>query len=307
MKFKQIPNEYFITILDRLTRFEPACVRYKRVIDDIINNNYVEESGESTDTTLVEKHEYKYKKDSYENVTGNPVCYWASKQIIESFQNKSIKDLGNSCVGLVTGDNERFIRNWYEVDHTKCGFGLSREMAISSSTLKWFPINQSGDYRKWYGNNLDVFDWWHDGFNIKKFKLDRYLRGEAEKKNSKCWNEESYFHEGLTWSRISTDRFSARHSFVGCTAGTTCPIYFTSKDHEKYILGLLNSKVIEAIVAFLNPTVSFQAADIDRIPVIEEIKEKPNVEQLVENSISKSKEDWDSFETSWDFKRHPLI
>ena len=129
---------------------------------------------------------------------------------------------------------------------------------------------------------------------------------KEEKKNSKCWNEESYFSEGLTWSRISTDRFSARFSQRGCTAGTTCPIYFPNGNRE-YILALLNSKVISTIVAFLNPTVSFQAADIDRIPVIINNTHLNKVDGMVKQNISESKKDWDSFETSWDFKKHPLV
>ena len=244
-------------------------------------------------------------KMNYRKVIGNPICYWASQRLIDSFSHKTIKDLGSSCVGLVTGNNERFIRDWYEIDYSLFGRNMSREEAISSESLKWFPINQSGDYRKWYGNNINVFDWWHDGFNIKKFKLDRYLRGEAEKKNSKCWNEESYFHEGLTWSRISTDRFSARYSQLGCTAGTTCPIYFPNANKE-YILGLLNTKVIGSIVAFLNPTVSFQAADIDRIPVIVDQGYLHRIREIVEQNIAESKKDWDSFEISWDFISHPI-
>ena len=244
-------------------------------------------------------------KMNYSKVIGNPICYWASQELIDSFSHKTIKDLGSSCVGLVTGNNERFIRDWYEIDYSLFGRNMSREEAISSESLKWFPINQSGDYRKWYGNNINVFDWWHDGFNIKKFKLDRYLRGEAEKKNSKCWNEESYFHEGLTWSRISTDRFSARYSQLGCTAGTTCPIYFPNANKE-YILGLLNTKVIGSIVAFLNPTVSFQAADIDRIPVIVDQGYLHRIREIVEQNIAESKKDWDSFEISWDFISHPI-
>lgn len=244
-------------------------------------------------------------KMNYNKVIGNPICYWASQRLIDSFSHKTIKDLGSSCVGLVTGNNEKFIRDWYEIDYSLFGRNMSREEAISSESLKWFPINQSGDYRKWYGNNINVFDWWHDGFNIKKFKLDRYLRGEAEKKNSKCWNEESYFHEGLTWSRISTDRFSARYSQLGCTAGTTCPIYFPNANKE-YILGLLNTKVIGSIVAFLNPTVSFQAADIDRIPVIVDQGYLHRVKEIVEQNITESKKDWDSFEISWDFISHPI-
>ena len=242
----------------------------------------------------------------YNCVKGSPICYWASTVLLENFNNKTICELGSNCVGLVTGNNERFLRLWHEIDDSVFGHELPRSEAIKETSLKWFPINQCGDYRKWYGNNVEVFDWWHNGHNIKQFKLDRYLRGEAEKKNSKCWNEEAYFKEGLTWSRISTDRFSARLSVEGCTAGTTCPIYFPSID-KYYMLGLLNSKVIGSMVSFLNPTVSFQAADIERIPVSIVERDLPTVRNLVEANLKCSKADWDFYETSWNFKCHPML
>ena len=283
----------FVAMPNDMPQYNASCVRLVDVLTD-------------KESSFLYAKPFISNKSRYKKVSGNPICYWASDKLLESFNHKTIKETGSSCVGLVTGDNEQFIRDWYEVDFTMLGIGLPREKAIIHSTLKWFPINQSGDYRKWYGNNINVFDWWHDGYNIKKFKLDRYLRGEIEKKNSKCWNEESYFHEGLTWSRICTDRFSARYSEIGCTAGTTCPIYFPKSD-SNYILGLLNSKVISSIITFLNPTVSFQAADIERIPIIIDEVEHQEIDSLVEQQIQQSKVDWDSFETSWDFKKHPLV
>ena len=260
---------------------------------------------EKEDKFFTEKKLHSNKK-MYSKVKGSPICYWASEKIISSFDNKSIKDLGTTCVGLVTGNNERFVRNWYEIGYNILGASLSREEAIISKTLKWFPINQCGDYRKWYGNNINVFDWWNNGYNIKKFKMDRYLSGETEKKNSKCWNEESYFQEGLTWNRISTDRFSARYSPIGCTAGTTCPIYFIDAN-KLYVLALLNTNVISSIVAFLNPTVSFQSADIEKIPIIIDNDKKNIVEKMAQENIEISRLDWDSFELSWDFCKHPLL
>ena len=285
----------FTAVRKNLSLYRSTCLR-------LVN---MPTSFEKQSAFFTQKRIISNKVD-YKKVIGNPICYWASKELIGSFKYKTIKDIGSSCVGLVTGNNERFIRDWYEIDYTLLGIKLLRNEAISSDNLKWFPINQLGDYRKWYGNNINVFDWWHNGYNIKKFKLDRYLRGEAEKKNSKCWNEESYFHEGLTWSRISTDRFSARYSQNGCTAGTTCPIYFPIENKE-YILGLLNTKVIKAMVSFLNPTVSFQAADIARIPVIIDNSYIDKVKLTVLQNIEESKTDWDSYETSWDFKKHPLL
>ena len=242
-------------------------------------------------------------QEAYRLVDGMPVCYWASHALLHNFVNTAIKDHGKTCVGLLTGDNERFLRYWYEADFKSVGIGLTHEEAKLQNEKKWFPINQYGEYRKWYGNNMIIFDWWNDGYNIKKFKMDRFLVGEAEKKNSMCWNEDTYFMPGITWNRISTTKFSARMSPLGNTAGSSSPIYFPQK-REKYLLALFNSCVFSEIVSFLNPTVSFQTADIEKVPVL---WGPLDVDNIAEENISLAKQDWDSFETSWDFKRHPLV
>lgn len=249
------------------------------------------------------KEPFYSSKNKFEYVNGSPICYWISEKMIKNFSQPKIKDCGRTCVGLLSGDNEKFLKFWHEVSWEKIGIGFTRKEAMMNLEKKWFPINQYGEYRKWYGNNMIVFDWWNNGYNIKKFKMDRYLAGEAEKKNSMCWNEESYFESGITWNRISTSKFSARWSSKGNTAGSSSPIYFPI-DHSLYFLAFFNSSVFNSIVSFLNPTVSFQTTDIEKVPVI---FKNENVDEFAKSCIDNSKNDWDSFETSWDFKKHPLI
>jgi hypothetical protein len=133
--------------------------------------------------------------------------------------------------------------------------------------------------------------------------MDRYLAGEAEKKNSMCWNEDAYFCAGVTWNRISTNKFSARISPVGNTAGSSSPIFFPKK-REYYLLALFNSCVFSSIVAFLNPTVSFQTTDIEKVPVLFGCEE---IDVMAKENVELAKVDWDSFETSYGFHKHPLI
>ncbi len=242
-------------------------------------------------------------KDAYYLVDGVPICYWVSQAMLDNFNEPKVKDNGKTCVGLLTGNNELFLRYWYEVSYDLMGIGYTHEQAQADTTKKWFPINQYGEYRKWFGNNMIVFDWWNDGFNIKKFKMDRYLAGEAEKKNSMCWNEDTYFCPGITWNRISTSKFSARLSPLGNTAGSSSPIYFPLR-RQYYLLALFNSCVFSEIVQFLNPTVSFQTADIEKVPVIFDTEE---VDELAKENVSLAEDDWNSFETSYGFKKHPLI
>ena len=259
-------------------------------------------SSEEKEAAITNTKPHNTSKTVYEMVEGNPICYWVSEAMLNNFRYPKVKDYGRTCVGLLTGNNERFLRVWSEISFAKMGIGLTHDEARKSDK-KWFPINQYGEYRKWYGNNIIVFDWENDGYNIKKFKMDRYLAGEAEKKNSMCWNEDSYFCSGVTWNRISTDNFSARMSPVGNTAGSSSPIYFPNK-RSYYLLALFNSIVFHDIVAFLNPTVSFQAADIDKVPVI---FGSERVDELAKENEMLAKQDWDSSEISFDFKRNPLV
>ena len=257
---------------------------------------------EKEQAIFIDKPFYSNKL-AYEMVDGMPICYWVSEAMLNNFDYPKVKDNGKTCVGLLTGNNDRFLRFWYEISYDLLGVGYTHEEAKKDKIKKWFPINQYGEYQKWYGNNMIVFDWWNDGFNIKKFKMDRYIAGEAEKKNSMCWNEDTYFMPGVTWNRISTNKFSARMSPLGNTAGSSSPIYFPVK-REYYLLALFNSCVFSSIVAFLNPTVSFQTTDIEKVPVI---FGSEAIDDMAKENVEIVKEDWDSFETSYDFKKSPLI
>lgn len=260
-------------------------------------------TAELKEQAIFKEKPYLASKDAFYLVDGVPFCYWVSDAMLNNFNEPKVKEYGKTCVGLLTGNNERFLRYWYEIPFNLLGIGYTHEQAKEDMVKKWYPINQYGEYRKWYGNNMIVFDWWKDGYNIKKFKMDRYLSGEVEKKNSMCWNEDTYFCPGITWNRISTSKFSARMSPIGNTAGSSSPIYFPIS-RKYYLLALFNSCVFSNIVQFLNPTVSFQTADIEKVPVIFGSNE---VDELAKENVELAKEDWDSFETSYGFKRHPLV
>ena len=282
----------FSAITENIDHYKATCYR-------LVDYN----SSEEKENAIFTDAPFFSSKLAYQMVDGSPICYWVSEAMLRNFDYSKVKDNGKTCVGLLTGNNDRFLRFWYEISFELLGIGYTHEQAKVDPQKKWYPINQYGEYRKWYGNNLIVFDWWNDGFNIKKFKMDRYLAGEAEKKNSMCWNEDTYFMSGVTWNRISTNKFSARMSPEGNTAGSSSPIYFPKK-REYYLLALFNSCVFSSIVAFLNPTVSFQTADIEKVPVIFGSEE---IDTLARENVELAKQDWDSFETSYEFKKHPLV
>ena len=259
------------------------------------------------DMFLAGSNRYEAVQEDFSNIPGAPVAYWASRQIIRAFENsKLLAQLAKPRVGLQTSNNERFIRLWHEIDYTKMRLGVSDAKETIKVGGKWFPHNKGGEYRKWYGNNINVVDYENDGFDIKAEKAENLRLGLIEKKNSQCWNSEFYFKEALTWSRISSSNFGIRYSPVGFVFDTAGTCIFADQKLLKYLLGLLTSNVVKEILLMLNPTLTFQTGDISNIPVI--FKENDvEITSKVNSSIETSKNDWDSYETSWDFKRHPLV
>lgn len=251
---------------------------------------------------------YIRNTNKFDIIPGYPIAYWIRDDIRDKFKIKdNIGSIGETRLGLATSDNEKFLRYWYEINKNHLGLNLKQEDAIISN-YKWFPISKGGGYRKWYGNNDYVVNWKNNGEDIKNFKLRRLNEGLAEKKNSKCWNEEFYFKRGITWSRISTKNFGARLNYDGFIFETASPTLFLDRKIEKYILALFNSKLTNIFVNALNPTLTFQGGNIDKIPVI-----FPNngdylnhINELCDKCISISKYDWDIDETSWDFKKNTL-
>lgn len=259
------------------------------------------------DMFLAGEKRYIASQNDFEKIPGRPIAYWASKGIIHAFEHtKPLAQLAKPRVGLQTSNNDRFIRLWYEIDRTKMRLGVSDVKETVKVGGKWFPHNKGGEYRKWYGNNVNVVDYENDGFDIKEEKAENLRLGLIEKKNSQCWNSEFYFKEALTWSRISSSNFGIRYSPTGFIFDTAGTCIFANQGLLKYLLGLLNSNVVREILFILNPTLTFQTGDISKIPVIFSENDFGTISK-VDSSIDLSRADWDSFETSWDFKKHPLL
>lgn len=240
------------------------------------------------------QNRFSARQDNFEKIPGAPVAYWVSEKLIEAFEKGDmLKDIAAPKKGLDTADNERFIRYWHEINIKKaCFFSNSHEEA-KRSQKKWFPLNSGGNFRKWYGNFDKVINWENDGQEICNYPK-AYVRARNY-----------YFREGLSWTKISSSKLGVRYAprgFIFDSAGQTV---FADKENEMYILGLLCSCVAFFILQIINPTINYQVGDIERIPVIQ-IQDE-NARNIPEDNVKISKEDWDSFETSWDFKKHPLI
>ena len=201
-----------------------------------------------------------------------------------------IKNISDAKQGIATGNNDYFLREWHELS--------IRKISFHNKKTKWYPYRKGGTNRKWYGNFSLVVNFENDGFEIKNYK------DENGKLKSRPQNLNYQFKEGLTWSLTNSGTFSLRYApenFIFDVNGMTLFPY-NSNDFF-YILGVFNSKVGNAILKIINPTMAFQSGDIESVPFI---RSSINT-SFVEQNISFSKADWDSRETSWDFETHPLI
>lgn len=282
-KNSDINGTYF-----RLTDFTGGMQIQEIKYLDILNNN----------------SEYKFIKNAKDflNIPGSPIAYWISNSFSEIFEKgESLGKIAQVKQGLATSDNNRFLRKWYEVNINNTFLNSSSVEESKKSSVKWFPYNKGGEFRKWYGNNDYVVNWKNDGYEIKNVK------DENGKLRSRPQNTDYYFRKSITWSLISSANIAFRSKPFGHifdVAGMSC---FPKDEDYYYLLGFNNTKIVRHIMKFIAPTLNFQVGDIAKIPIIYSDKYKEKINSLVEENISILKEDWNSFEASWDFITHPLI
>ena len=239
--------------------------------------------------------------DNFSKIPGMPVAYWVSEKFIKAFEKG--KCLGVVCEarkGLATSDNNRFLKLWFEVAANNICFSCSSNEESRELNFKWYPHNKGGEFRRWYGNNEYVINWYHDGFEIRNF------RDEKGKLLSRPQNTNYNFKNSLTWSKITSGTFSARYcagGFLFDDAAAIC--YSNDKARLKYVLGFLNSSIAQYMLDILNPTLNKQISDMSNLVILND--EEKTINSCVEQNIIISQSDWDSFETSWDFKIHPLL
>lgn len=251
---------------------------------------------------------YRTDINVFTRTPGMLIIYWASDRIIQAFEReKTISYYGAPRVGLQTGENEKFVRLWQEVEWNNVELTAKSHEDSYNSGKKWFPYNKGGEYRKWYGNNDCVVDWYLDGKNIREDKLYKLSIGKCLPSNSKPKNEQYYFLPAITWSKISSGSIAFRYKPVGHIFDTAGTSIFTNDEMRYYLLGFCNSKVAMHIAGMISPTINYQSGDIAQFPVIVDKTKKKFVQEFVQENIMLSQQDWDSFENSWDFKRHPLL
>ena len=245
--------------------------------------------------------------DNFSKIPGSPVAYWLCKQGFDAFvNNKSLNEISKPKTGMRTGDNDRFLRIWFEVPNGKLGFNMKNSVQAQDSKKKWFPYNKGGEGRLWYGNNSLVVNWEDDGYEIKE-NTRRVYPQLGDNLGWKITNEQDYFREGITWTALTSGRNTFRFSKSGCIFDSNKgPMLFTEEDTLMYLLGMLNSSVAVYFLSIINPTLSLQNGDLGNLPIINGSGIE-RVSGIVRLNIMLSEHDWDSYETSWDFKRNPLI
>ncbi len=272
---------------------------YKGTYCRLVNYN----SQDSKEYALLNGKEKYYESfEAFQHIGGKPMAYWASKRALDNFKIAlPLINFSRPRVGQNTGDNERFLRFWSEISIKKIAFGLKHE-ELQTCRMKWVPYNKGGSFRRWYGNFDRVVNWENDGKEIKDYAVIR--------NNGKHWsryiqNIENLCREGVSWSDIASTRFGCRYLPQGFICDVKGSSTYPEGKYRKYIMAFLNSCVAIYYLQMLNPTTTFQVGNIGSLPFFFEQVYKVN--ELAENCMQLSQKDWDGFETSWDFERHPMV
>lgn len=309
-----VHNKQFDTIVDFGTELFDGKIGHLPIIAWVNKNeepnyklkavklsDYCYSRREEKCVQLFNKKNYYYiDQKVIEAVDGSPIAYWINENIQKAFKNIKVGQLFQAKQGMTTGNNNLFLRFWYEVNDSNICFLAENKKEALESKKKWFPYNKGGDYRKWYGNREYVVNWYNDGAELKEY-TSKLPQGTAVRLKS----QEYYFKEGITWSFIGS-KFAARYSPIGSIFDVGGSSIFPQYDKE-YLLSFFNSIIADSFLKIINPTMNYQIKDIRALPYIKDENKLEKIKEIYNICINIEQEDWDSFETSWDFKGHSLI
>lgn len=235
---------------------------------------------------------FEANSTNFDKIPGSPVAYWVSERFTKNYEQRKFGEYSEVITGMTIGDNNKYLRIWHEIGKKQIALYACDMKEINLEENKWIPYSKGGPRRNWYGNYEYVVNWAEkNNFNRSKTTL-QYL----------------YLKKGITWPFITSGDFSARflpNGFLWDVAGSPC--FFENEQMLKYALAALCTKCINYILKVVNPTINVQAIDVAQLPLIVNNEKMPNIIEFVDDCIDYSKKDWDSYETSWDFKRNPLV
>ena len=240
---------------------------------------------------------YRRNADTFKEIPGTPIAYWASEGLLEAFgSGEPLSKIGISSKGIITGNNSLFIRQWWETSINNICFVADSDDVLFSG-VRWFPCTKGGQYRKWYGNTDSVIDWRDNGSIVAETaaKLGNHMQNYSDRLK---------FRPSFTWSAITSSLPSFRYA-DHCLSEHAGMCEFVPVDLIFPLMGLVNSSVGSAYFTLVSPTLNVNAGDLDKFPILTNQFSLAN--SIVAQLIDISKNDWDSFELSWDFKRSPLL
>ena len=245
-------------------------------------------------------------QDDFFKIPGSPIAYWVSEKVRHIFlKSETIGKIADVKVGMHTGNNDLFLRLWFEIEIIKMGLNIQNQGTLNESEYKWLPYNKGGEYRKWYGNNNFMVNWYKNGVDIHKYNnVPMTYRGAPVRA------KEYFFRKNLTWSFVSSSSFGVRYTpegFIFDVGGSS--LFPKEIQLLNYISAFLCCNIAFTFLKTVNPTMNFQVENIKSLPIIfpknQETRQK--IDKLAQQNIDISCEEWDSRETSWDFKKNELL
>ncbi|RYP96098.1 BREX-1 system adenine-specific DNA-methyltransferase PglX [Bifidobacterium pseudolongum] len=246
------------------------------------------------------KHFYEVDQQEFAQIPGSPIVYWLPEAVLNTFnEGKPLSEIAQPRQGLATADNNRFVREWWEVSQNRTSLDSDSLQSAAASDAKWFPYNKGGDFRKWYGNQEFVVNWENDGQEIRSFGTET-----GNKPLSRAQNTEFYYIPSVSWSKISSGQPSFRYYPQGSIFSGVGNSFFTKTPSEiDILLSVCNSTYAQWILSALSPTLSTNTQEVGSIPYFNPIKNNPLIESLVACSFS----DWNSAETSYHFTYPDIV
>ncbi|WP_066638543.1 BREX-1 system adenine-specific DNA-methyltransferase PglX [Desulfolucanica intricata] len=272
-----------------------GCIgTYERLFD---KQGSVENIDKKINKFLNRESLYHIEQKEFTKIPGYPIAYWVTEGIRRIFHSgKQLEQIMPVKKGMDTGNNDRFLRLWYEVNYNKFGLNLCNGNETIALNKKWVPYNKGGEYRKWFGNNEYIINWENDGSELRNSTAN--LR-----------SKHLYFKKSVTWSALTISKTSFRYSDYGAIFDSAGSSMFPEEENIKYYIALMNSKIVEVFLNIINPTLNYGAGTVGKLPIL--FPKTKNIENkilfLSDYCIKIAKTEWDCFEMSWDFKHHPLL
>ena len=242
-----------------------------------------------------DKNKFVIDSSNFKLIEGNPIAYWFNDEMFQNYiKGIPLGNIASPRKGNSTSNNKKFLKYWFEVDFNNINFNSTEIIKEETLKRRWYPYNKGGGYKKWYGNNYYLIDWYNDAEEIRNIKT------------AVIANYDYFMKPGLTWSTVTSSNFSIRkfgNGFIFDNGG--CCI-FDLGNNENYLLGLLNSCVFKFMFGQLNPTLNFQSGEVAKFPIIF-TENHTKIDELVNLNVKIAKDNWDTFEISWDFKNNPLL